>query len=78
MVMPASITYLPLARGVRVTVAFVTYLFNGQVRRVGPVELREAQSLAKEWARRVEASNVKVEEWTCTRVVDFPTTTGKA
>jgi hypothetical protein len=45
------------------TVAFVSYEVAGQVRRVGPLELREAGCLAKEMARRSDVNQVRLEEW---------------
>lgn len=45
------------------TVAFVSYEFAGQVRRVGPLELREADCLSKEMARRSDVKQVRLEEW---------------
>lgn len=45
------------------SVAFVSYEFAGNVRRVGPLELREAAALAKELARRKNTTQVRLEEW---------------
>jgi hypothetical protein len=45
------------------TVAFVSYEFAGQVRRVGPLELREAGTFAKEIARNECVKQVRLEEW---------------
>lgn len=57
------------ALGVPVTtVAFVAYLFQGQVRRVGPLPLEAAESLAKEVSRRPGCTKVSLEKWGCISV----------
>lgn len=58
------------------TVAFVSYEFAGNVRRVGPLELREAAALAKELARRKNTTQVRLEEWAVLSVKEVPCTTG--
>lgn len=45
------------------TVAFVTYEFAGQVRRVGPLEAEPAETFAKELARSGGTKDVTVERW---------------
>lgn len=45
------------------TVAFVTYKSGGVTRRVGPIELEAAGSLAKELGRKPTVSEVLLEEW---------------
>ena len=50
------------------TVAFVTYKSGGVDRRVGPLPKEQAEPLAKEWARNVNVTEVRLEEWACLRV----------
>lgn len=45
------------------TVAFVSYEFAGQVRRVGPLEMEPAACFAKELSRRKDVKQVRLEEW---------------
>ncbi len=45
------------------TVAFVSYEFSGQVRRVGPLEFEPAQTFAKELSRKAGVKQVRLEEW---------------
>lgn len=58
------------------TVAFVSYEFAGQVRRVGPLEMEPAQCFAKEIARKPGAKQVRLEEWAVLSVKEVPCTTG--
>lgn len=52
------------------TVAFVTYKYNGQDRRIGPLGGEPAESMAREIARRPGSTEVKVETWICGSVKD--------
>ena len=54
------------------TVAFVTYSYQGERRRVGPVELESAETLAREFSRRQGVKDVLVEEWARFRVEEIP------
>lgn len=54
------------------TVAFVTYLFQGQVRRVGPMPYEPAETFAKEVARRSGVTGVRLEKWMCVDSEEFP------
>jgi hypothetical protein len=54
------------------TVAFVTYLFQGQVRRVGPMPYEPAEAYAKELSRRAHVSGVRVEQWMCVNSKEYP------
>jgi hypothetical protein len=56
------------------TVAFVTYRFAELDRRVGPMSLESADSMAKEVSRKPMVSAVAVEEWVClrTRKIENP------
>ncbi len=49
------------------TVAFVTYLFQSNPRRVGPMPEEAAQAFAKEIARRKDVTAVRLEEWMCVK-----------
>ena len=61
-----------LVAGVQVTtVAFVTYKSGGVSRRVGPLELEAAGSLAKELGRRETVSEVLLEVWALLTVKSF-------
>jgi hypothetical protein len=53
------------------TVAFVTYLFQSQVRRVGPMPYEPAESFAKELTRRQGVTGVRLEEWMCVNSKEF-------
>ena len=53
------------------TVAFVTYKSGGVTRRVGPMELESAGSLAKELGRRETVTEVLMEEWALLTVKSF-------
>lgn len=53
------------------TVAFVTYLFQGQSRRVGPMPYEPAESFAKELTRRQGVTAVRLEEWMCVNSKEF-------
>lgn len=50
------------------TVAFISYRSSNLDRRIGPVSLESASTMARELARVAHVSEVKLEEWTCTRV----------
>ena len=50
------------------TVAFVAYLFQGQVRRVGPLPIEPAEAFAKECLRKPGVTKVSIEKWACTSV----------
>ena len=50
------------------TVAFVAYLYQGQVRRVGPLPLEPAEAFAREVVRKSGCTKVTIEKWTCTSV----------
>ena len=50
------------------TVAFVTYSYFDNVRRVGPMPLEPAEAFAAEVARRPHVTQVKLEEWACLKV----------
>lgn len=54
--------------GTMTTVAFVSYQFLGQDRRIGPMDWAAAESVAKEYARRHGMTDVAIEVWTCTGV----------
>lgn len=45
------------------TVAFITYKFHGADRRLGPMALERAEPFAKDLARRVNVTDVSIEEW---------------
>jgi hypothetical protein len=47
------------------TVAFVTYKFADNIRRVGPMPMEAADSMAKEVCRKPMVTEVLVEEWVC-------------
>ena len=49
-------------------VAFVTYKFADNARRVGPMDLEKAETTAKEVARRPMVTDVVIEEWVCLRI----------
>jgi hypothetical protein len=51
------------------TVSFVTYKSGGLDRRVGPLPQEQALTMAKELTRSALVSEVRLEEWTCTRVI---------
>lgn len=53
------------------TVAFVTYLFQGQVRRVGPMPYEPAETFAKEVARRNGVTGTRLEKWMCVDSEEF-------
>jgi len=53
------------------TVAFVTYLFQGQVRRVGPMPEEPAECFAKEVARRKDVTGTRLELWRCVDSKEF-------
>ncbi len=53
------------------TVAFVTYLAKGQLRRVGPMPLEAAESFAKELARKPDIHAVRLEKWACVDSQEF-------
>ncbi len=53
------------------TVAFVTYLFQSQVRRVGPMPYEPAEAFAKELCRRQGVTGVRLEQWMCVNSKDF-------
>lgn len=52
-------------------VAFVTYLFQGQIRRVGPMPYEPAETFAKELCRRPNVTGVRLEEWACVNSREF-------
>ncbi len=54
------------------TVTFVTYLFQGQVRRVGPMPEEAGEALAREVVRRDSVSGVRLEQWMCVNSKEFP------
>lgn len=54
-----------------ITVAFVTYLAQGQVRRVGPMPYEPAECFAKEVARRNGITGVRLEKWMCVDSQEF-------
>ncbi len=54
------------------TVAFVTYLFQSQVRRVGPMPYEPAETFAKELSRKAGVTQVRLEQWMCVDSKDFP------
>lgn len=49
------------------TVAYVTYRFGGLDRRVGPLDMEKAQTMAKEVSRKPMVSSVAIEEWALLR-----------
>jgi hypothetical protein len=53
------------------TVAFVTYLFQDQVRRVGPMPEEAAEPFAKELARKEKITGVRLEQWMCVNSKEF-------
>lgn len=53
------------------TVAFVTYLFQSNPRRVGPMPYEPAEAFAKELTRRPEVSGVRLETWMCVDSKEF-------
>lgn len=58
--------------GVQVTtVAFVTYLFQSHVRRVGPMPEEAAEAFAREVSRRKEVTGVRLEQWMCVNSKEF-------
>jgi len=54
------------------TVAFVTYMFQGQVRRVGPMPQEPAETFAKDMSRRKGITGVRLEQWMCVNSKEFP------
>jgi hypothetical protein len=50
------------------TVAFVSYVSGGVPRRVGPLPMEHARPMANELSRQEMISDVRLEEWCCTRV----------
>ena len=58
------------------TVAFVSYEFSGQVRRVGPLDAESANTFAKEVSRKPGVKQVRLEAWACVDVKEVPCTTG--
>lgn len=56
------------------TVAFYTYKFAGGDRRIGPMPLEQAETAAKEVARKPMVTDVVLEEWVClrTRKIENP------
>jgi hypothetical protein len=56
------------------TVAFVTYKFGDNMRRVGPVDLEKAETMAREVSRKPMVTEVYVEEWVCLRTRKVETT----
>ena len=54
------------------TVAFVSYKFFDNVRRVGPMPTEAAEPYAREVARREKVTEVRLEKWACVQVVEIP------
>ncbi len=54
-----------------ITVTFVTYLFQSQVRRVGPMPMEAGEAFAKDLARREQVSGVRLEKWACVDSQEF-------
>lgn len=52
------------------TVAFVTYRFATGIRRVGPLPLEAAETCAKEFSRKKDIQDVRLEEWACVSIKD--------
>ncbi len=52
------------------TVCFVTYKSGNVDRRVGPMDKGMAETMSKEFVRRDQVTEVRLEEWTCTRVTE--------
>ncbi len=44
---------------------FVTYLFQGHARRVGPMPFEASEPCARELARKPGITNVRLEKWAC-------------
>ena len=53
------------------TVAFVTYKSGSVQRRLGPMELEAAGTLAKELSRKPSIGDVRLEEWALLTVKHF-------
>lgn len=54
-----------------ITVSFVTYLYQGVLRRVGPMPLEAAETFTKELARKPEIHAVRLEKWACVDSQEF-------
>lgn len=54
-----------------ITVSFVTYLYQSQLRRVGPMPTEAGEAFARELSRRSGISSIRLEKWACVDSKEF-------
>ncbi len=53
------------------TVAFVTYYYRDQLRRVGPMTYEPAESFARELQTKPDIDRIRLEKWMCVDSQEF-------